>query len=127
MPAAKCQLGGMNLAFPDVCKMPVPIPLPDIALPIMGVLAAYNILYECMPAHNLLTTTPITLGDTPGFMGGVVSQVDMGPSRDVTGAFTVLVDGIPSTRLTSISIQNLINAVGMSIVPSQLTVWVFAP
>jgi len=35
--------------------------------------------------------------------------------------------GMPVVRLTSIGPQNLINCVGMTIVPSQLTVLVLAP
>jgi len=30
----------------------------------------------------------------------------MGPQRHVTGAFTVLMNGMPATRLTSVSIGN---------------------
>ena len=44
----------------------------------------------------------------------------MGPSRHLTGAFTVLLKGTPATRLTSLSLQNSTNALGMRIVPSQL-------
>ena len=51
----------------------------------------------------------------------------MGPSRRLTGSFTILLDGMPATRLTSMGMQNLINCPGVTIVPSQLTVLYLAP
>jgi hypothetical protein len=51
----------------------------------------------------------------------------MGPSRHLTGAFTVLLKGTPATRLTSVSLQNSTNAIGMRIVPSQFKVLMLAP
>jgi hypothetical protein len=58
---------------------------------------------------------------------GVVSPSVMGPSRHVTGAFTVLLKGSPATRMTSLSVQNRSNALGMRIVPSQFKVLMLAP
>jgi len=128
---ATTQMIGMNLGFPDVCltpmPAPVPIPYPNIALPMMGVPAAYRVLFFCAPAHNLLTVIVMTLGDTPGIALGVASGMVMGPSRCVTAAFTVLVGGIPATRLTSITITNSTNCPGMTIVPSQIKVILLAP
>ncbi|APR88367.1 hypothetical protein A7982_13716 [Minicystis rosea] len=123
------QMLGMDLGFPDVCKLPtlVPVPFPNIALPPMAVGAAYNILNVCAPAHTLATTIPITMGDQPGLLGGVVSQTDMASSRRLTAAFTILLDGMPATRLTSMGIQNTVNCTGVSLVPSQLTVLYLAP
>ena len=80
-----------------------------------------------MPAHNMATFTPITLGDQPGVLGGVISQTFMQQSRHLTGAFTVLVKGTPVTRVTSISLQNRCNIVGMRLVPSQFKMLVLAP
>lgn len=124
---ASAQGGGVDLGFPDVCKTPVPLPFPDIGLGPMGVPAVYNVLFGATPAHNLLTTIPLTLGDTPGILLGLISQTVMFSSRPITGAFTVLVGGLPVTRLTSINIQNLFNSPGMRLVPSQITVLVLAP
>jgi hypothetical protein len=123
------QMMGFDLAFPDVCKLPtlIPVPFPNIALRPMAVGAAYNILNMCAPAHTMLTTTPISMGDNPGLLGGVVSQTDMGPARRITGSFTILLDGMPATRLTSMGPQNLINCPGVTICPSQLTVLYLAP
>jgi hypothetical protein len=128
---AKTQMMGMALGFPDVCltpmPVPVPIPYPNFALPPMGLPAAYNVLFFCAPAHNLLTTVVFTLGDTPGILGGVVSHLFDAPQRDLTGMFTCLVWGIPATRMLSIGITNLINAPSFTIVPSQLKVLLLGP
>lgn len=127
---ANTQMMGVDFAFPDVCltpPVPLPIPYPNIALGPMGVPAAYNILFSCMPAHNLSTMVPLSNGDNPGLALGVASGTVMGPSRPLTGAFTVLLDGMPATRLTSINIQNSTNMVGMRIVPSQVQVLLLAP
>ena len=127
---ANTQMMGIDFAFPDVCltpPVPEPIPYPNIGLGPMGVPAAYNILFMCAPAHNLSTEIPLTQGDDPGVAMGVASGTVMGPSRPLTGAFTVLLDGMPATRLTSINIQNSTNMVGMRIVPSQVNVLLLAP
>jgi Domain of unknown function (DUF4150) len=127
---ANTQMGGINLGFPDVCltpPVPEPIPYPNFAFGPMGVPAAYNVLFEGTPTHNLLTEIPLSLGDQPGIALGVASGEVMGPSRHLTAAYTVLVGGIPVTRLTSISLHNSTNCPGMRITPSQLKVLVLAP
>jgi hypothetical protein len=128
------QMGGMNLGFPDVCltpappaPAPVPIPYPNIAIGPMGVAAVYNVLTTCMPTHNMATTIPLSNGDNPGLATGVASGTVMGPCRHVTGSFTVLVGGMPVTKMTSVSIQNNTNCPGMRIVPSQPTVISLGP
>lgn len=132
---ANCQLGGMNMGFPDVCLTPIPtpagpvptpIPYPNVATAMMGVPAAYNVLFGGGPAHNLLTTIPLTNGDNAGLNMGVASGVVMGPSRGLTGAFKVLVGGMPATRMTSMNLQNSTNCPGVSLVPSQLRVLILS-
>ncbi len=128
---ANTQMGGMDFGIPDVCltpmPAPVPIPYPNFAMGPLGVPAAYNVLFMCTPAHNLLTTIPITLGDQPGVALGVASGMVMGPSRRLTAMFTCLVDGVPATRLTSVGLHNSTNIVGMRIVPSQIKVLLLGP
>jgi hypothetical protein len=126
---ANCQMMGLDLAFPDVCKTPpaIPIPYPNIALGPTAIPNAWNILFMCAPAHNLATVTPLTNGDNAGVTLGVISPSVMGPSRHVTGSFTVLLKGSPATRMTSLSVQNRSNALGMRIVPSQFKVLMLAP
>lgn len=129
---ANSQMGGMNLGFPDVCitpvgPVPVPIPYPNIATGMMGVPATYNVLMGGTPTHNMMTIIPLTNGDNAGVAMGVASGTVMGPSRALTGAFTVLVCGAPVTRMTSMNLQNSTNCPGVSLIPSQLKVLVLAP
>ena len=127
---ANTQLGGMNFGFPDVCltpPVPVPVPYPNMAFGPMGIPAAYNVLFMATPAHHILTTVPLSVGDQPGIALGVASGSVMGPSRNITASFTCLVGGLPATRLTSMSLQNSTNCPGMRIVPSQLKVLLLGP
>jgi hypothetical protein len=129
---ANTQMAGMDVGFPDVCLTPVgaatvPIPYPNTAMSPMGVLAAYNVLFQAAPAHNLSTVIPLTNGDNAGVATGVASGTVMGPSRHLTAAFSVLVGGMPATRLTSMSLQNSTNCPGMRAVPSQTKVLLLAP
>ncbi len=128
---ANTQLMGLDLAFPDTCMTPatppVPVTYPNMALGPMGVGASCKVLYQCAPAHNMGTTVPLSNGDNAGVLLGVASATVMGPSRHLTGAFTVLVGGLPVTRLTSMSLQNSTNAPGARVAPSQTKVLVLAP
>ncbi|KYF51615.1 type VI secretion protein [Sorangium cellulosum] len=127
---ANSQMGGMALGGPDVCLTPpahLPVPYPNLSAQPMGVPAVYNVLLTCAPAHNMMTQVPLTNGDNAGLEMGLVSHTVMGPSRHVTAAFTVLIGGAPVTRMTSITMQNSVNAPGLSIVPSQVKVLVLAP
>lgn len=130
---ANTQMMGMDMnTVPDVCLTPtpagpVPIPYPNIAMGPTAVGFVPNVLFMGTPAHNLGTVIPMTNGDNPGVAMGVASGTVMGPSRHLTGAFTVLVGGMPASRLTSVSLQNSTNAPGMRIVPSQTKVLLLAP
>lgn len=128
---ANCQLGGTDTAFPDVCLTPspagpVPIPYPNIAAGPMAVPNVPTILFSGAPAHNLGTTIPMTNGDNVGVASGVASGLVMGPSRHLTGAFTVLLKGMPASRMTSVSLQNSTNAPGCRLVPSQVKILMLA-
>lgn len=129
---ANTQMAGQSMAFPDVCLTPtpagpVPVPYPNIAMTPMAVGAAYNVLVDCMPAHNMGTSVPLTNGDNAGVATGVASGMVMGPARHLTGSFTVLIGGKPATKLTSMSLQNSTNAPGCQLVPSQVKVLLLAP
>jgi hypothetical protein len=127
---ANAQMGGMDLAFPDVILTPspagpVPVAAPNVAEGPVKLPAVYNILTGGTPAHNLMTLSPITEGDPVG--AGIASGTVIGPSRHLTGSFTYLVGGAPATRMTSASLQNSTNCSGAAIVPAQLKLLVLAP
>ena len=69
----------------------------------------------------------MTNGDNAGVAMGVASGTVMGPARHLTGAFTVLVGGMPATRMTSVALQNSTNCPGVRLVPSQVKVLLLAP
>src|SRR5690242_17242250 len=108
---ANCQMGGQDMGFPDVCLTPTPpvvtpLPYPNIAMGPTAVGFVPNILISAMPAHNMSTSIPLTNGDNAGVSTGVASGTVMGPARHLTGSFTVLMGGMPVTKLTSMSLQN---------------------
>ena len=122
---------GMDLAFPDVCKTPilgapVPIPYPDISYSATSEPAADNVLVSCTPALNQISEGLVSVGDDAGLELGLVSEDISGETVYVVGCITVLVDGIPAQRLTSVTGQNamgvLPNAPGVCVCPSQVTV-----
>ena len=129
---ANTSMAGMDFAAPDVCLTPagpavVPIPYPNMAQSPLGTPPCVTILFAAAPAHNLGTVVPMTNGDEAGVALGVASGTVMGPSRHITAAFSVLLKGMPATRLTSVSMQNSTNIVGARIVPSQTKVVLLAP
>lgn len=131
---ANSQLMGVDMGFPDVCltpappaPTPVPVPYPNVALGPAYLGFVLKVLYMGTPAHNLLSMAPMTNGDNIGIALGVASGTVMGPARHVTGAFTVLVGGLPASRVTSVAIQNSTNCPGARTVPSQLKVLLLAP
>jgi hypothetical protein len=128
---ANTSMMGMDLGFPDVCltpavPAPLPVPYPNIAMSPMAIPSQTSVFIEAMPVHNLATEIPMTNGDNGGVVGGVASGTDMGPSRHLLGAETVLVGGTPVTRLTSMSLQNSTNCPGLRAVPSEVKVLVLA-
>lgn len=123
---ANCQRGGSDQALSDVCKTPAPQPFVNVALGSLALPTAPTILFAGMPAHNMSTLIPVSQGDEAGVLGGVISNVILGPARHLTGCTTLLLQGSPATRLTSTTIQNLNNAPGVRLTPSQTTVALLA-
>jgi hypothetical protein len=126
------QGAGMDMGFPDVCNTPlaagapVPIPYPNIAMTATTAPAAYNVLVDCMPAINQMSYGLVSVGDQAGVMGGVTDAMIGGQAQYIVGCITIMVDGVPAQRLTSVTGQNgvgtMSNAPGVTLVPSQVTV-----
>jgi hypothetical protein len=134
---ANCQMGGVNNAMPDVCLTPIPTPAGPVPTPIpypniaMGPTAippttCLKVLLSGMPAHNMMTTIPMSNGDNAGVNMGVLSGMVMGPCRHMMGSFSVLMGGSPATKLTSMTGQNgmSLNVPGMTIAPAQVKVMI---
>lgn len=119
------------MAMPDVCLTPtpvgpVPIPYPNIAMgpTALPPTACLKVLLSAGPAHNLMTTIPMSNGDNAGVNMGVASGMVMGPCRHTMGSTNVFYGGMPATKMTSMSGQNgmSMNIPGMTLVPAQFKV-----
>lgn len=128
---ALTQGAGIDLGFPDCCltpvgPVPVPVPYPNIAESATTAPAAYNVLTDCMPTLTQMSMGLVSEGDEPGVLMGVVSHLESGQTMYLVGCITILADGLPVQRLTSVTGQNCLavlpNAPGMCICPSQCTV-----
>ena len=113
---------GMSMAVPDVCMTPpfaIPAPFPNMGNNAMAVPTYFTIMINCMPELNITAMYAITNGDEGGTMGGVASGMFMGMGRATLGSQCVFVAGLPVWRQTAMTIQNLSNAPGVTLVPSQ--------
>jgi hypothetical protein len=136
---ANCSLAGMDFGFPDVCLTPVPSPAGPIPTPMpypntaqrpmaLPPTCSMKHFISMMPAHNLATMIPTSMGDNAGCMpGGVMSGMIMGPSRNLMGSVKVFTGNMPSTKMLSPTMQNMTNCPGgMSLVPSQCKVMIMS-
>lgn len=112
------------MAMPDVCMTPpfaIPAPFPNMGNNAMALPAYFTIMINCMPELSIGGQYLMTNGDEAGTMGGVASGMIMGMGRPMMGSTCYFVGGMPSWRLTAVTIQNMSNAPGVSAVPSQVT------
>ncbi|MFQ5674370.1 MAG: DUF4150 domain-containing protein [bacterium] len=131
---ANCSLSGMDFAMPDVCLTPIPSPAGPIPTPIpypntaqlpmaLPPTCSLKHLISMMPAHNMGTTIPLSMGDNAGVNMGVASGTVMGPARNIMGSVKVFTGGMPATKALSPAMQNSTNCpAGMTMVPSQFKV-----
>lgn len=113
---------GLSLGMPDVCKTPplaIPAPFPNNAMNVAVVPGYFTVMIMGMPELNMVSMHPITLGDEGGAMGGVVSQIIIGPCMCTLPSMIMFVGGTPVWRLTAVTVHNLANAPGTTTVPSQ--------
>lgn len=126
---------GTCMGFPDVCLTPtpagpVPIPYPNIAMSANCPNPTFNILMECAPTLNTMSSIAMSNGNEAGTAGGVASHMIDGQTEFLVGSMTVMVDGMPLQRMTSMTGQNCmvksLNAPGACLVPSQFCVLVLS-
>ncbi len=124
---------GQAVAFPDVCKTPmpplgepVPIPYPNEATMIEADVATCSKSVFICGAKALTLRTQImsSQGDDAGIEMGVVSEEVMGPMGFTMGSEMVFMDGAPAVFLDSLTKHNgeCPNAEGATISPSQVKV-----
>lgn len=123
--------GGENFGMPDVCKTPmgpaiVPIPYPNISTNLLAdpATTGTTVLADFMPSVNQMTEVMLSQGDDAGLLLGLISEMVMGPTEYLVGCDTVLIEGMPAQRLTSMTQHNGVaaNCVGACIAPSQVTI-----
>ena len=117
----------LDFAFPDPCvtpmgPVPTVIPYPNLTLLVTAIVSQFKVFLMCMPAHNLTTVKPMSMGDTPGVLLGVASGMVMGPARHAMGSTNVFMGGPPCTSLLCPTSQNGMspNIAGMTLTISQL-------
>jgi carboxyl-terminal processing protease len=113
---------GMNLCFPDVCLTPPlgePIPYPNLAMNATTVPFAIKTFLSFVPALNMGSIAPLTLGDQSGCMSPF-----MGPGMVTVGNPTVFIEGLPGTNLLCPAAGNdMIAPLGAVLVPSVTNVF----
>ena len=109
---------GMNTGFPDVCltpPVPLPVPYPNFALHAMAVPFSPIVKVTMMPALNLASKIPMTMGDELGTAHPMFKQM---------GAFTmgnplVYIDKLPGINLLCPTTgNNMNNPLGAVLVPA---------
>ena len=113
---------GLSLGAPDICKTPplaIPAPFPNTAMNAMAIPSYFTVMINCMPELTVVAMHPITMGDEAGTLGGVVSQIILGPCMCTLPSMVCFVGGMPVWRLTAITLHNLANCPGVTTVPSQ--------
>lgn len=123
--------GGQAFAMPDTCKTPVPggppvpIPYPNTAM-LMQVTGESTKVKICQfGAVTKKSEIPRSMGDEPGTLGGIVSNVNMNKVVFKKGSSKVKVEGQALQHLTAMTGHNGMNAnmpSGMQVAPSQLKV-----
>lgn len=130
---ANTQNPAVNLGFPDVCKTIVgpvitPIPYPNISMTSTNIPNVLNIYISAMPVHNLMTMGTISNGDNAGVLGGLVSQMMMGPTKHMMGSVKVFKSVMPCTKMLSPTGQNgaMQNIPGVTLSPCQIKVLILS-
>lgn len=120
---------GTVIAFPDVCRTPpagVAVPYTNSVRTPASAPVAEQVVVEGSPALNQLSEGQVSTGNEAGRLKGVVSGEVGGRCLFSGGCASVLVDGAPAQRVTSLSAQNAAgmqpNALGMAMAHSQSTV-----
>jgi carboxyl-terminal processing protease len=108
---------GMSAGFPDVCLSPVLglFPFPNTSLNAMKVPFSPNVWFSMLPALNMASFSPISLGDQLG----TLHPTFMGQARHVLGNPRVLINFLPGTSLVMPRIGNNFNCpLGLQVIPS---------
>lgn len=113
---------GMSAGFPDVCLSPVLglFPFPNFSFNAMKFPFSPNVWFSMLPALNMASFSPISLGDQLG----TLHPTFMGQARHIFGNFRVLINFLPATSLLSPRLGNNFNCpLGLQVIPSLTNVF----
>ncbi|EYF03144.1 S41 family peptidase [Chondromyces apiculatus] len=113
---------GMSAGFPDVCLSPVLglFPFPNFSFNAMKVPFSPNVWFSMLPALNMASFSPISLGDQLG----TLHPTFMGTARHTFGNFRTLINFLPSTSLVCPRMGNNFNCpLGLQVIPSLTNVF----
>jgi hypothetical protein len=119
---------GMAMAFPDVCKTPVPpgapvpVPYPNVSLLTNATEVSTKVSVVSAAVVTKISKIAVTEGDEAGVANGVVSNSIKKECKFVGSASSVFVQGKPVVRLGDAHTGNAQNAFGNITQPSQLKV-----
>lgn len=125
--------GGECVAFPDVCKVPAP-PAPPVPTPFpnaaqcanaSGASVTKRVKILNKPVLHQGSEIPMSSGDEPGVLKGVVSNTNMDRARFKTFSSKVFVEGSKVVRHLATTGQNGSSAnmpAGTQVSPSQTKV-----
>lgn len=129
MPYYACMEGGMcETEGPlDICKemigpVPTPMPFENMAMWTMAI-GEPLALFCGMPSCNLISMIEMSEGDDAGILLGLVSETIIEMVMADDGSPVLLIGGLPAVDFgISMTMQNLINSVGLYSDPSQAVV-----
>lgn len=113
---------GMSAGFPDVCLSPVlgVFPFPNFSFNAMKFPFSPNVWFSMLPALNMASFSPISLGDQLG----TLHPTFMGTARHWFGNFRTLINFLPSTSLLMPRMGNNFNCpLGLQAIPSLTNVF----
>ena len=127
---ASTKAAGQTFAFPDVCKTtappgPIPLPYPNTGMLMQVTGESTKVKIAGQGAVTKKSEIPRSMGDEPGTLGGVVSNMNMGKIVFKKGSTKVKVEGQPLQHLTAMTGHNGANAnmsAGIQVAPSQAKV-----
>ena len=111
------QSGGMNLAFPDVCKTPtpggpVPIPYPNTGKASDTSSGTKKVKVDGQMAMVKGAKYSTSMGDEAGSVGGIISGVTKGECEFMLYSFDVKFEGKNVCRLGDMLFHNKKNIMG---------------
>lgn len=109
--------GGMNVVFPDACKTPtpggpVPIPYPNIGKSSDTSQGPKKVKVDKAMPMVKGAKYPMTMGDEPGTVGGVISGVTKGEAEFMLYSFDVKFEGKNVCRMGDPMFHNKKNIMG---------------